>query len=254
MLPTDRYPPPSWQDWGLLGIGVVFCACGLLIFGERPEVGIMTLLLFGGCTVVFARIILRRYRYRRYRASVAEVQGGVRIPPARTRFVLMALWMIALGVAAHAYARGYGAIFQWLCYGVGVAGAVLLLGVISGRVPAMSFLQFDPAGLTVGYRRWTLMLPWDDIVNVAEAEMSSNPVVLLWLNDAQALQVDPPGKRASAWRMLASKSAWTGADITIMASQYAIDLPLLVDAISRYVREPDSRAALARRGLPPAVT
>lgn len=251
MLPADRYPRPSWQDWGLLAIGLVFCACGLLMLGERPEVGIMTLLLFGGCTVVFARIILRRYRYRRYRATFAEVQGGVRIPPARTRFVLMALWMIALGVAAHVYARGYGAIFQWLCYGVGIAGAVLLLGVISGRVPAMSFLQFDPDGLTVGYQRWTLMLPWDHIVNVAEAEISNNPAVLLWLDDPQAVQVDPTDERASANSMLASKSAWTGADITIMASQYAIDLPLLVDAIARYVGEPAARATLARRGLPP---
>jgi hypothetical protein len=244
-----RYRRPSLQEWALLVVSLAFCAMGVAALSTRPDIGIITLSLFGGCGIVFGRIIQRRIRYRRYRSGAAEVVGGVRIRPARARFLLMSAWMVWLAIAVYGFGYQYPTMFRWLCYLIGAVGIALALGVALGRIPP-GFMQFDPDGLTIGYRGWQALIPWNRIVRIAEGEISHNPVLMLWIDDAASLTIQPVQATERARRKFAANARWSGADLTIMASRYAIDLPLLTDAVSRYVLDPYSRTALSRRVLP----
>jgi hypothetical protein len=59
------------------------------------------------------------------------------------------------------------------------------------------------------------------------------------------LVVRPPHARRRVMSSLRSNMQWVGAHVTIMSSQYAIDLPLLIAVIERYVAEPLARDGLA---------
>lgn len=58
------------------------------------------------------------------------------------------------------------------------------------------------------------------------------------------------GTRPRIFAEFVSSLEWVGAHVMILSSQYRIELPLLVSAIERYVREPRARAGLAIPRLP----
>jgi hypothetical protein len=64
-----------------------------------------------------------------------------------------------------------------------------------------------------------------------------------WLDQVKAVRVESGSAQPSAYRMLASTTALTGGEITIIASRYAIDLPLHVDSIAHFLRDPGARAS-----------
>jgi len=129
------------------------------------------------------------------------------------------------------------------------AGAVLLIGLLFGYLPD-GFLQFDPAGMTIGARRYSMTLPWDAIADARPGEFHDNPVLLLWLSDLNRVNVQPPEARARALASLARNQRWVGAHVMILSSQYGIELPYLVSAIERYIAEPQARQGLAVPRLP----
>lgn len=249
MLPPTAHSKPTLADWALLLIGLVFVAAGLIILPRKPDVGIVTLAFFGSCTGVFAATILRKLRYRRFRATRTEVMGGVPIYPSRLRAGLLGAWMLVLGVVLYVFGTEYPPLFRWLAIFVALVGVVILLGVIVRRLPA-GFMQFDPDALTLGQSKWSVRVPWSGIAEIAEGEIHSNPTLLLWVHDVHALEVLPDSMRARLEKRIESNLTWLGAHFAIMASQYGIDLPVLTAAVRLYVAEPDARAELGRHRLP----
>src|SRR6266568_9091794 len=94
--PIDAYPGPGIRDWALLAIGVGFTGAGLLILPFNPNVGIVTIALFGLSAVVFATTIVRKLRFRRPRPLRAEIVGGV--PIRRSRAIVLGRGGISLRV------------------------------------------------------------------------------------------------------------------------------------------------------------
>jgi hypothetical protein len=59
----------------------------------------------------------------------------------------------------------------------------------------------------------------------------------------------PPERKDQVARHLASNVGWFGAPVMLLTSQYRLDLPLLVQALERYITDPTARAELSRKPI-----
>jgi hypothetical protein len=231
-------------------IGVALATCGFVALFDKPRVGVPTLAFFGACAALAARTVLRKRRFARLQLLSAEIVGGVPIRPSRSYLTVFALVLFSLGTVLLVYWRDAPIIILICVWMIAGAGALLLLGLVTGHLP-VGFLQFDPAGLTIGRRRDAFTLPWDSIAAVSPGEFHDNPVLLLLLQDPSLVIVTPPHARERVIASLISNTKWVGAHVMIMSSHYAIDLPFLVTAIERYVADPRARDGLAVPRLAP---
>lgn len=244
-----QYRGPGFRDWLLLVLGIAFVVSGLVLLRRKPDVAVPCLALFGVCSVVSANNVLRKRRFARFGPMTVEIVGGTPIRPLRSRIGLLGATLLALGIVLLSYWHS-GPILVLACILVMAAGgAALLIGLLFGYLP-VGFLQFDPDGMTVGSRGYSISLPWDAIAGVGPGEFHDNPVLLLWLNDLNRVGVQPSRARARALANLASSQRWVGAHVMIMSSHYGIELPYLVSAIERYLAEPQARQGLAVPRLP----
>lgn len=246
---TARYRGPTWRDWLLLTIGLTFVLMALIILPRKPDVGIVTLAFFGSCFMVFLSNILRKFRFRRFRTVGIDVAGGVPIRPPRWRVLLLGGWLLILGAIMVRFGATYPMMFRLLGGFVAVVGAALLAGVPMGWLPR-GYLQFDSEGLTIDHGRWRALIPWDQFADIREAELHDNPVMLISVDDVEAIVFEPPEIRPRALRAIASTQAWHGAHLMIMTSHYGIDLPVLTAAIARYANDRSARQDLGARALP----
>jgi hypothetical protein len=248
----DALPPgPSLRDWLLLAINVAFVAMGVVLLPRKFDVGIVTLTFFGFCAIVPITTILRKLRNRRLRPLRAAVVGGVRIRPSRLRTLALGIGLLVLGMTLIAFGHGYPRLMQVVVWIIAACGAVVTVGVMLGKLP-VGHLMFTPQGLTMGRRRYTISVSWDDMVMWDSAEFHDNPVLRIWLRPHATIVVEPPALTARATSELASSNAWIGAPIAIMTSSYALDVPVVLVAIERYVRDPASRAELDSSRLLPS--
>jgi hypothetical protein len=249
---ADALPPgPSWRDWGLLAVNLGFVGMGLFILPGKFDVGIVTIAFFGFCALVPITTILRKQRNRRLRPVRAAVIGGMPIRPSRLRTAALAGGMLALGSTLIVFGVGYPLPFRIVAWLIAGAGTFLAFGMSLGKYP-VGHLMFTPQGITIGLRRYATTVSWDDMLAWDAAEFNDNPVLRIWLRPGATLVVNPPAWTARAESALASNHAWLGAPIAIMTSTYALDLPLLIKAIERYVREPASRGELDSSRLLPS--
>lgn len=244
----DPYPKPDLRDWALLAIGVAFVVMGLVILPSKPDVGIVTLAFFGLCTAVFASTIIRKLAYRRPRPLKVEIVGGVPIRQSLVVTLTLGGALLATGAILVAFGRSYGLVFWSLSWIIAITGAALLLGRALGFV-GTGYLQFDPEGITLGQRGWAYTAPWEQIIEVRETEYNSNPLLLIWLLKLESVVAEPPAARARVLAHLIRNTAYLGAPIAIMTSQYGLDLPLLSAAVKRYASDPSARAELGQRLL-----
>ena len=239
---------PSLQDWALAAIGTMFVLMGLVILPHDLNTGVTTIAFFGVCAAVGINTIVRKRRYARQRVDGIEVVGGVRIRPSRLRLVSFGCLLLALGVVLLVFSPAAPYLVWlsfWLIAGV---GALMLVGVAVGYLPNQ-YIEFRPDGLVLGYRSWTVLLPWERIERVSAGEMHSNPVLLLSLDAPETCDVTPPAKLGKFLKYVGQSRGWIGADIFLMTTHFGIDLPVLVGAVSRYAADPVARAELA----PPAM-
>jgi hypothetical protein len=245
----SRYPRPAVRDWALLTINVVFVAAGLLILAHDRNVGIVTLAFFGPCLVLTVGIILRKMRFRRFRALKAEIVGGVPIRASRALLLCLALTLTLMGVIIVLFGRSYPLIFWMLAWLIASIGGALVIAVLSGLIPN-DYLKFDPEGITFGRARHAYMVPWNNIAQISAGHMHDNPALLIWLHDDNRVTVHPSEKRARVLKSFAWGRSWAGAPIMLLPSRYGIDLPVLVLALERYLNEPTARSELAHRFIP----
>lgn len=233
-------------------LALTLCGVFLAVRGKgRPAFAVT--LFFGCCAAVQAATIARRLRQRRDTAISVRVVGGVAIRPSRGRLAAWGVLTLSAGVGLAILGESFPFPFRAASWAIAASGALVLAGVAARRLP-VGFLQFDPAGLSLGRRHWTITLPWDQVERVAAGEVNDNAAALLWVRDLAAVAVTPPEKQRQAVRAMLSSVEWTGAPVVVLTGAYGLSLPHLVAALERYASEPAARAELAPRpGLPGGV-
>ena len=247
----NPYPKPGIRDWVLLTINIVFVALGLVILPHNRDVGIVSLALFGPCLILAVVSVLRKFRFRRFRALKAEIVGGVPIRASRAQLLSIALVLTLMGVIIVLFGRSYPLLFWMLAWLIALIGGALTIAVLSGLIPN-DYLKFDPDGITFGRARYAYMVPWDNVAQVSAGHMHDNPALFIRLHDYGRVTVHPREKRERVLKSFAWGTGWAGAPIVLLPSRYNIDLPMLMLALERYLKEPTARSELAHRLIPHA--
>lgn len=232
----------AFRDWLLAAIGLLFTLGGLLIMRSDVTVGVTTFVFFGACSVVFADTIRRKLRTQRQSLVSARVVGGVPIRPSRTRVLALGIGLLVVGLAMSGFTSDAGVVIQACAFVIAAAGALVLVGLVTGVI-AKSYIQFDPPGLTFGTYRGRAFVPWSAISRVGRGEVHDNQAVFLWVNK-DAIDAQPPSYLPTVQKRLASSQRWMGADFVILTSTYGVDAPVMVAAINRYIGFPEARAEL----------
>jgi hypothetical protein len=249
--PKSPYPKPGVKDWALLAINIVFVALGLFILLHERDVGIVTLAFFGPCLIVSGGAVLRKLRFRRFRALKAEIVGGVPIRASRAQALATGLVLLLMGVIIVLFGRSYPLIMWMLAWLCALIGGALTIAVLSGLIPN-DYLKFDPEGITFGRARYSYMVPWDTIAQVSTGHVHNNPALFISLHGYEGVTVHPREKRDQVLKSFAWGTGWAGAPIMLLPSRYGIDLPMLMLALERYLTEPTARRELAHRLIPRA--
>lgn len=236
-------PGPSWRDWSLLVVSLVFVGSGLFVLPGNFDVGIVTIVFFGFCAIAALTTIVRKRRDRRTRPLRAAIVGGLPIRPSRLRAAALGAGLLVLGAVLIVFGGKAPLLIRVLSWFVLLVGALFTAGVAWGKLP-VGHLLFTPRGLTLGRHRYAITVDWDDMVALDAAEFHDNPLLRIGLREGAKPLVEPPAFTAKAYRELANSQALMGAPVTVMTGQYGIDLPLLIKAMERYVWEPESRAEL----------
>jgi hypothetical protein len=154
------------------------------------------------------------------------------LPPDRTLRPgrTLALWLfgglLAGGSVVLYFSAEYPLLFRMLTGAVAAIGALGLLAVALGWAP-VGYVRFENAGLTLGYLRYALHVPWPALGGAVAGELAGQPAVFLWLLDASAWTTTPADLRARAASALARSESWAGAPIVIVTTHYAVEaLPL----------------------------
>jgi hypothetical protein len=243
--PDSAYPRPSILDWVLLGISVLFVLGGLFLLPFDPNTGIVTVAFFGLCAAVHGATVIRKLRFSRMNPAHVEIVGGVPIKPLRANLIIIGAAVAVLGVVILVFGRHYGLLFWSIGWLLAAVGLVLLAGVATGLLPA-GHLQFDPRGLTIAGRGHACLIPWDNISKMSAGEYNRNPALFIWLHRNDAVEVDPPEYKGKMLKRFATATGLIGAPVMLLTSQYGLALPLLAQAMERYITIPAARAELSR--------
>ena len=240
---------PTFRDWALAGIGIVFVLMGLVILPSDLNTGITTIAFFGACAWVSVGNLVRKLRYGRLRVRNVTVTGGVPIRPSRSKGIAFGGVLLGLGLVLIIFDPGHPFLMRVIAWLIAVTGGCVLAAVATGFFPGQ-YMQFDPAGLTLGYRGWSVLIPWDGISRAATGEVSGNPALFLWLESPEAFEVKPAAKQRGFLKQIGQWRGWIGADMVLLTTHYDMDLPVLAAAIDRFRTDFSSRAELKTLALP----
>lgn len=243
--PVSNLDKVSFKDWLLALIGLAFTLAGLFILTRDTRTGITTLVVFGPCFGLAAHRIVRKLRGQRQIVQSASVAGGVPIRFSRTRYTLMGLGMLAGGIVLALFLPEKNLVMLGCAWFVATTGAVLLVGLATGLL-AKATIQFDPPGITFGFRQGKAIVPWSAIIGISRGEIHNNPTVFIGVNRA-AVTAEPSAYLGTVHKKMASSQSWLGADFVIMTSTYGLDAVVLCAALERYASDPDARAELRAR-------
>lgn len=212
--------------------------------------GASSVVMFGGGAALFLHNLAELARIERHHgADVVVEAAAVPIPERRGRLVLLAGWVLAMGVT-----------FSWAFHAEGLLptalGGLLILGGLGAFVAlgtgllGRGWLQFTPAGLVVQQRRERYLVPWDDIASLQLFAWQEVPQIAVGLHrlDNVLLSVEPPGRARALQRRLLQSMQWVGVPLVIVPSRYGLHAEWLHAALVQYTRDPSRRAEL----VPPA--
>ncbi len=248
---ASQRPQPfriSRRDLISLIINWAFALLGLALLPSAPDVGLVTLALFGSGALFLGWQQWRRYTEHRLLLTSVAVAGGVPIAQRRGSTVVKGLWLVALGLVFVVFGGSYPVAFQWL------GGFVFLVGIAVTALAALrlhpaGFLQFEPDGLIIAQRSWQVLVPWDRIYAVKRGDISNTPFIRLGVTDIATLAITPPSATAKALQEMLSGSRWSWGPFMIFPTHYGIATPVLGGAIVHYVRNAPARKNLSHRQL-----
>lgn len=222
---------PGFRDWALAGISLAFVLIGLIILPSNRNVGITTLAFFGACAIVAVAQLRRKLRHGRMNIVSVDVVEGFRLQRSKRKVAALGAGLTALGVILLVFSPD-APVYVLVCYWViAVAGGLVLVALASGKFPTQ-ILEFQSEGLLFENGKWSVLLPWNQIVEASAGEMHGNPALLMSFDFAQAPRVSPPGMQEQFLKYIAQCRTWAGVDFFMLTTHYDVDLPVLVAAIN----------------------
>ncbi len=230
-----------------IAIGCLFMVIGIwMISREGPSLFNLYSILFWLLGIISTVVTIGwKVRYRKFQATMINVAGGVPIFKDLSGLLAFGVYMFLGGVAFLFSPVGASLPMIFVSAFIMGVGALLFLCALQAR--KKQYLQFDPDGLIIGFNLGRAMIPWNSIARIEADEFCENPVLLIWLNRRDLVEIFPASKREYGFAELHGGSPRS--DIILFPHAYCVDLPVLGAAIARYATQPEARGELALRKI-----
>lgn len=246
MNPNYRNLKPTFQDWLLVVIGLAFVVMGIVVLPRNPSVGIVTITFFGLCAGIGIRIVIGKRKDSGFQSLSVQVIGGIDIRPSRRRIFVMACLLVFVGSVLIVFGGQYSIVFQALAGVIAGFGIVLVTLIALRKIP-VGFIRFDYEGFTIGKKRWNVILPWDEILEVQAGDYSGNSALFLWIKSFDRIKTVPNEFRKSAVDEMRANEKWIGSHFIIVTENYNLSAPMVAEALERYILTPAAREELKER-------
>ena len=244
-MTSTRPSGPTFADWALFGISIVFTLAGVAMLFSEPRTAAGVLGMFGVCALMFGQRILRKRRRRRFSATSVAVAGGVKLAGSNRGLGLATAFFLFCGLVPFLIPQAPLLVFVAGVLAFGFVAVALFL-VVTGRL-SRRFIRFDPPGLTINEVKYEYLVPWDAIARIGELELFNHASVGIAVTDPDAIQVTPESARAAVLTGLANNRGLSGFDVVIMALHYDVPAEALGAAIHNYARNADARGELVAK-------
>jgi hypothetical protein len=234
---SKEFPGPSWRDWLLLLGSLGFVALGILLWRHDRNTAVTSIAFFGACAAVGTAQIVSKLRMRN--VVMSAIPEGVPLRPRPGTIIAMGLGLLALGATLYIFQAEQNSILRWISLGIAGFGTLLLMGWLTGYLPA-GFVQLDPDALVVATSRSSMHIPWDAIGGVEIRTFHGHVTLCLDPLDLDRIESRPPLSREKLNRSMALAKRLGGAPVMILQTQVDVPLPSLYKAIRSRVPHANS--------------
>lgn len=245
------YLGPLLRDWVQLAGCLFFCVIGLLaLYSTGGDLGLLAAFVFFAlCALVNAVTVSAKLRARRFRASRVEVAQGVPIRGGNGYLAMLGVGLTVVAVTI------FIAPWPWVakaCAAVMGAAGLCLLGAIATGLLRRRFVQFDPAGLTVGTIGFEYLITWDNILSVTTFEYVGNLFVGIDIERPVDVAVTPAARTQRALRQFDRTRRSMGIEVALLPMHFGLEPAVLAAAIATHLADARSRstAQFDRLALP----
>lgn len=248
------------KDVFLILISIVFTILGVIItFNARSEeernLGIGCTGLFGLAAITF---IYFSWRKRIFINQVTEspdfisIEGGRKFPVQKSKYYIVSFLIFILGSFLAYYVR-LNLIFMVASGFMALCGFVIFFGVLFGFF-AKEYLAFEQDGIRIGFRNYSFIIRWDNIMRIASDEWHSNMATFIYLinpEDTTRYLYVTRGKRDKAIKKIQERISWnlsmTGFHIMILSERYGLDAGYFYKMLESYLKFPETRRELIKK-------
>ncbi len=219
---------------------------------EERNLGIGCLGLFGLSFFTFIYFAWRKRVFEKQikaNASSVSIEGGRRFQIDKSKYYVMAIMLFFLGGFLSFFVR-ISLPFMILTAFVGLIGFLLFFGVLFGFI-AREYLIFEFDGIRMGFKNYSYILRWDNIMKISSDEWHSNIAVFITLinpEDTTRYLFVNKGRRDKTIKKIYSKISWTltmaSAHILILPERYGLDAGYFFRMLEGYLKYPERRQEL----------
>ncbi len=247
----------NFQTALLLLISLVFSILGGFIAvngktADEKNLGIGCLGLFGLSFVTFVYFAWRKRVFEKQieeNASSISVEGGRKFQIDKSKYYIISIILGFLG-SFLAYFVRLNLIFTIATSLMACLGFFVFFGVLFGFL-AKEYLIFEFDGIRMGFKNYSYIIRWDNILKFSSDEWHSNMAIFIHLinpEDTTRYLYVSKGRRDKTVKVIYSKISWSlsmaGAHILILPERFGLDAGYFFRMLEGYLKHPERRIEL----------
>jgi hypothetical protein len=250
----------NFQTILLLFISFLFSILGgfIALYGKNVDeknLGLGCLGLFGICFFTFAYFSWRRKVFERQikeNAEFVSIEGGKRFNVEKNRFYIISIILFLFGGFLFYFVK-LGLVFKILTCLMSFLGLIIFLGVLFGFL-AKEYIVFEFDGIRMGFKNYSYIIRWDNIMRISAGEWHNNMAVFINLinpEDTTRYLYVSKGRRDNTIKKIYTKISWnlnsTNAHILVLPERFGLDSGYFFRMLESYLKYPEKRIELKPR-------
>lgn len=247
----------NFQTAILLFISFLFTTLGGFIAlsgrtSDERNLGIGCVGLFGASFFTFAYFAWRKKNFEKQmlkEVNSISILGNKKFHIDKNKVYIISILLFCLG-GFLAYFVRLNLVFTILTSLMGLMGLILFLGILFGFF-AREYLVFEFDGIRMGFKNYSYIIRWDNIMKVSTEEWHNNMAVFINLinpEDITRYLYVSKGRRDKTVKKIYSKIGWnlsmTNSHLLILPERFGLDVGYFFKALESYLHYPEKRQEL----------
>lgn len=252
------------KDLLLIIISSLFTLAGIFIIwkggsNESFKAGLGASVFFGFCLLIFIFNLKQKLDFKKKISSRANVsiQPNIRFYLSKLKAYSLGFGMIVLGSVLIYTAYGIKIILAACGAFLLFIGIILVIGYLTGLL-GKNYISFEFEGLRMGYKKYSYLIRWDNILNLSNGIWNENPVLIINLINPEDLILNLETKEKKIEKIhkkirkaIIFNISYHGCHLLLMPQTYGLDVAYTYSVIQKYLHNPETRSELKVQSILP---